>query len=267
MSARLPAFELVRQAAASSGQGAGGLVLLHGFLGSPATWREVVSALPGHLPVALAWLPGHGPAPWTSPGDFIQTADAIADAIPFAARVWIVGYSLGGRLALTMALRRPDRIAGAVLVGAHPGLRDERERRARMERDALQAERLVVGGLPAFVAAWEALPLFASQAALPEAVRAEQRAARCTHDPPSVADALRRLGLGAMPPLWDALPSAVARLRFVAGALDAKFVALAREAADRTTKADAVVIPGAGHNVALEAPLALAQTITEVMAR
>src|SRR5262249_886641 len=138
-----------------------------------------------------------------------------------------VGYSMGARVVLALATRYPSRVAQAVLVGVHPGLLDVAERRARAERDDAQARAVEQGGLQRFVDAWERLPLFASQALLPEDVRARRRSERLGHTHAGIAWALRNLGLGRMPPLWSS-ESMVAPILLVTGELDTKFTRLAR---------------------------------------
>lgn len=234
-------------------------VHLHGFLGSPALWNPL---LVPEAPMAVVTLPGHGPAPWIPAGArFTDVTDALVSALPFARPAWLVGYSMGARLALTMLLRHPDRFAGAVLVGVDPGLRTESERATRSAWDESQAHALEAHGLETFVSAWEALPLFATQSRLPASVQAQQRAERLGHTASGLAWAMRTLGLASMPPLWDALKTCPRPLHLVSGARDDKFTALGRAIADTAPQAVHHVIPDAGHNVVLEAPAALAAIV------
>lgn len=225
----------------------------------------MLATLPERGPVALAELPGHGPAPVVIGGArFVEIADALVEALPFDEPTWLAGYSMGGRLALTMAARRPDRVLGAVVVGANPGLSSAEERDARARWDDEQAERLEQDGLACFVEAWETLPLFASQATQPADVLAKQKAQRLDQTSPGLAWAMRALGLGRMPPVWDALPTT--RLLAVAGGLDAKFSAYAMTIARTSKNASVVIVPGVGHNVGLEAPGTLARLIDGALA-
>jgi 2-succinyl-6-hydroxy-2,4-cyclohexadiene-1-carboxylate synthase len=243
------------------------LVFVHGFLGSPAMWQGVVDALGRPQGVHLATLPGHGlsaNAATLRETSFEQAVDALAAEIPIERAVWI-GYSMGARVVLSLAARHPSRVAQAVLVGVHPGLLDEDERRARAERDEAHATSVEKDGLERFIGAWERLPLFASQALLPADVRARRCAERHAHTPRGIAWALRTLGLGRMRPMWNA-EHIVAPLLFVTGELDTKFTRVARAferhaLARGGPRVASVVIPSAGHDVALECPEALAKTI------
>jgi 2-succinyl-6-hydroxy-2,4-cyclohexadiene-1-carboxylate synthase len=244
-------------------KGAGGppLVLLHGFLGTPAAWGAVLEALPHHGLAWCPWLPGHGPAPpW--PRSWDETAQALADGLPAGAV--LAGYSLGARLSLAAALRRPGRARATLLVGGHVGPADVVERAERGALDAERAAALRTGELAAFVAAWEALPLFATQRALPEATQTHQRAARRSHDPQALAWAFEVAGLAQMPDLRAGVAAARQPLRFLTGALDARFGALAASLAHPPWVTHTIV-PGVGHNLLLEAPAAVAASLVDLM--
>lgn len=240
-------------------QGAGGppLVLLHGFLGGPAAWDEVLAALPHHGPVWCPWLPGHGPAP-PAPASWDAAVRSLATALPEGAVV--AGYSLGARLALDAALRHPGRLRGTLLVGGHVGLVDAGERAERARLDAQRAAALRSGPLQAFVDDWEALPLFASQRRLPAPLQSRQRAARLAHDPQALAWAFDVAGLAQMPDLRPALAAARQPLCFLTGELDARFGALAASLAQPPWVAHRIV-RRAGHNLLLEAPTEVAAAL------
>lgn len=244
-------------------KGAGGppLVLLHGFLGAPASWQAVLDAMPHHGPVWCPWLPGHGPAA-PAPSSWAATVQALAAALPEGAV--LAGYSLGARLALAAALQPGTALRATVLVGGHVGLASAAEREDRAVIDAYRAAALRKGPLADFVADWEAQPLFASQQALPAALQAQQRAQRLAHDAQALAWAFDVAGLACMPDLRPQVAAARQALHFLTGALDARFTALAATLVQPPWVTH-TVMPGAGHNLLLEAPAAVAASLGDWM--
>lgn len=246
-----------------------GLVLLHGFLGSGASWRTVLAdprLADSRLAGAAAWtpdLPGHGACP--APESFAGAVERLAGEIAarFSSPVVLAGYSLGGRLALGLLAAFPQLFAAALLIGASPGL-DAAERPARAAADAAAADRLRAEGLPSFLAAWREQPLFASQARLPAALLAEQRILNDVHSPEPLAAALERLSPGLMPDLRPRLAAIAAPVALLVGSEDAKFLALARQMSEKLPNARLEVAPGAGHNVVLEAPGVVAAALARL---
>lgn len=234
-------------------------VLLHGYAGSPAAWDEVRAALPSGSRVLCPALVGH--APDTGPArDFESEIARLARLIAAAGleHAHLCGYSLGGRLALGLLIRHPGLFSRATLIGAHPGLPEgdpvRLERAAADERWATIAERQ---GAAAFADQWAAQPLFASQRALAPEVAAKQAAARARLDGKALAAAMRALSLARMPDWGPSLTGVALPVQLIAGALDDKFVALARAMAGRIPGARLTIVPGAGHNVLIERPSAI----------
>ncbi len=239
------------------------LVLLHGFAGAPEVWDAVRAALRGgasvHPPACL----GHGEARDVEADGFDAEVDRLArgiEAATDAPRV-VAGYSMGGRLALGVAARHPHLVARVVAIGAHPGLEDPREREARRDGDEAWAHRLETGGIEAFIEAWEAQAIFATQARVDRAARDAQRRIRASQSPAGLARSLRTCGLGAMPPLLGRLAELALPIDLVVGAEDPKFLGVAAVFRSRVPRARLAVVPGAGHNVPLEAPEALARIL------
>jgi 2-succinyl-6-hydroxy-2,4-cyclohexadiene-1-carboxylate synthase len=141
----------------------------------------------------------------------------------------LAGYSLGARLALGIAVRHPERVSRLTLVGAHPGLASDTERDERRRSDQRWIELLETCGIDAFVDAWSAQPLFASERRLPEALRSARRKERLGHDPKELARSLRITGLAEMPNFRPRLGEIRAPVTLMTGELDAKFSALAEE--------------------------------------
>ena len=237
----------------------------HGFLGLPSMWRDVHRAL-GEPVAESTILPGHGPEPWfpPPPGGFFAAVDAIASSFPFSNPAIVVGYSMGARLALALALRHPHVVKSAVLVGVDPGIEDESERAARCAWEDEWATRASSLDAAAFADAWAALPIFESQTDLPEEKKTALRKQRTSHTPRGIAWAMRSLGTGRMPSLWNDLAASRTRVTLVTGSCDAKFTEKSRAICDRAKNARHVVADRAGHNVVLEAPEIVARAIEEI---
>ena len=242
------------------------LVLLHGFTGSSETWDSLQRALASDAGAIAVDLTGHGrsgtpedPARYALP----RLADDLAcvlDALSLH-RAVVLGYSLGGRAALHLALRHPERVAALVLESASPGLVDPAERAARRAADAALADAIERDGVAAFVERWERLPLWASQATLPAETRAGLRAQRLRNHPRGLANSLRGAGAGVEPPVHERLGALDVPTLLIAGALDAKYVAIAESLERIMPRARGVVVPGAGHAVHLERPAAFAAAV------
>ena len=211
-------------------------------------------------------LPGHGGfAGESDPEDF--TLDATLSGIAAARRGLgpIVGYSMGGRIALHLAARSPETVTHLVLESASPGLATPGERAERRAADEALARRIVSGGVSAFVDEWEALALFASQQELPAAAWEALRHRRLSNDARSLAESLRGIGTGALPSLWDRLPYIAVPTLIVVGELDEKFRAIGEEMVKALPRADLSVVAGAGHAVHVERPRAWCEAVTSFL--
>ncbi len=240
------------------------VVMLHGFTGTPSSWDGVVSVLPSGAAVRVPALPGHAPGRRFPPGDtFGAVVRRFCGEIEKENRgpVHLVGYSMGGRIALGMLLERPDLFARATLIGVHPGLCTRKERIERRRADAEWIRILREEGIEAFVDLWERQPLFASQDRLDPAVLERQRKIRLAHDPSGLAAALEVLGLAEMPDTRPGLAGIGVPVDLVAGERDRKFRAAAEEMAELLPRGRVRVVPGCGHNVPLEDPDACARLL------
>jgi len=247
------------------------LVLLHGFTGTGEFWLPVANRLPRRRCI-FPDLPGHGGTNAPGPAGewrLDRAADEVAQLLDRLGveRFTLAGYSMGGRLALSLALRHPDRVAALVLIGATPGIEDESERAARAKADATLADSIERDGIEAFSRAWEANPLFATQAEMDEPLRASMRAQRLAQDPAKLAAALRAFGTGEQPPVHDKLAQLAMPVLAMAGELDPKFSAIAAAMAARIPGAAVRIVPGAGHAVPLERATECAQEIETFLTR
>jgi 2-succinyl-6-hydroxy-2,4-cyclohexadiene-1-carboxylate synthase len=239
-------------------------VLLHGFAGSAGEWDgELVDGLAGAgLAPVLVDLPGHGADTGvTDPAAFTLGA---ALARTEAAGEWpadLIGYSMGGRLALHFAAAHPGRVRRLVLESSSPGLEIESERAERRAADEELAARIESEGIEWFVDHWESQPMFEARRRLDPGVWLRRRNLRLRNDPKSLAAALRGLGTGALPSLWDRLERLDLPTLLVVGERDAKFAATAERMARAMPRARIARIPGAGHTVHLEAPSAWLEAV------
>jgi 2-succinyl-6-hydroxy-2,4-cyclohexadiene-1-carboxylate synthase len=233
------------------------LLLLHGFTQTGRGWDEVVRHLVGETYRPLAPdLRGHGAAGSRRP---IDMDACVRDVVGLAGRRFaLAGYSMGGRIALRVALAHPKRVSRLVLVSTTAGIDDAAERAERRAREEQLASWIEQHTIAEFADRWGAQPLFAGQS--PE-VAAAARADRLDNDPAHLAASLRGIGTGAMQPLWDRLAELTMPVAVLAGERDAKFVALAQRLAGALPRATLAIVPGAGHALALEAPVAVAAAI------
>jgi 2-succinyl-6-hydroxy-2,4-cyclohexadiene-1-carboxylate synthase len=243
--------------------------LLHGFTGSPRSFEPLLAELGPRLRRLRALRPallGHERA-LPSVSRFEQEVDRLAERILRAgfSGAHLCGYSLGARVALGLLARYPFSFRGATLIGVHPGLGDPAERAARAGRDERWCELLARQGVRAFSRAWEAQPLFASQARLAPERLAAQRAVRESHRAAGLLRSLRVTGLGQMPDYRGVLATLRMPVQLVVGADDAKFSVLAREIVQICPPATLDIIPGVGHNVPLEAPGELSHVLTRAL--
>jgi 2-succinyl-6-hydroxy-2,4-cyclohexadiene-1-carboxylate synthase len=232
------------------------LLFLHGFTGAPSSWDAVVERLPAQK-IVRPWLPGHGPSAARATS-WAQTVAQLAELAREHAPVHLVGYSMGGRLAWDLLAREPS-IAGATLIGAHPGLQNDHERTMRAASDARWAELLEREGIEPFLAAWEALPIWSSQDRLPALIRDRQRILRRSHHAHALAEAMRTLGLANMPAIDTR--SIEKPITLVAGQLDATHRQMAERLASSMPNARLAIVPHVGHNVVLERPEAIAELL------
>jgi 2-succinyl-6-hydroxy-2,4-cyclohexadiene-1-carboxylate synthase len=224
------------------------IVFLHGFAGTASHWSGVIECLPPERfePIALDIAAAEPLTP-----DGVAELVAASTAETFA----LVGYSMGGRLALHAALAMPERISRLVLVSTSAGISDPHERAARQAADDALAESIEQSSIDSFIERWAATPLFARDPEwVTEAVAADER--RC--DTAALAACLRTLGQGAMEPMWGRLGELTMPTAILAGERDGVYVAAAERLAGAIRSSRLVLVRGAGHRIALEAPVAVA---------
>jgi 2-succinyl-6-hydroxy-2,4-cyclohexadiene-1-carboxylate synthase len=228
------------------------VILLHGFTHTGRSWDPVIEALGERYRPIAPDIRGHGAASDRRP---ITLEAVIGDIGSLASGSFtLVGYSMGGRIALHVAHALPERVQRLVLIGASPGIADRAEREARREADNRLADRIEHMAIEEFAREWASNPVLEGQ---PCWLHED----RLRGTPASLAQALRGLGTGALPALWDRLAELRMPVVLVVGERDQKFRAIAQEMADAISGARVVVLRGVGHAVHLEAPQAVADLI------
>ncbi len=247
------------------------LLLLHGFTGSSANWQQQVGVLAPYCQTITVDLLGHGQTAAPTDPTLYTIAAAAADLATLLVAVApgpvnLLGYSMGGRLALYFSLTYGHLVGKLILESASPGLATADERQARKVSDEQLADRIEAQGIAAFVEQWEALPLFASQRALPAAVQAHLRELRLRSRPHGLANSLRGMGTGVQPSLWSQLPTLTMPTLLLAGALDTKFCTIAQQMGQQLPNATLAIVPDAGHTLHLEQPVVFQQLVAQFLA-
>ena len=245
------------------------LVCLHGFLGTPDSFQDVAEWLGRDVELYAPALFGHsGYREAALSCDFegeiarlISQIERRAAGVP----IHLAGYSLGARLALGLLVRAPRLFHSATLISARRGLDTTAEREQRWVSDQGWAQRLRDTPLSSFLDAWESQPIFASMLRLAPHRLHRLREQRLRHDPEALARALLGLTLAKMPSFCDELTQIAAPVTLVAGALDPKFVELGEDLRSRLPNGNLVVVDGAGHQLLIERPDAVAAAIVEGM--
>lgn len=240
---------------AYTSQGSGEvLILLHGFTGSSLTWEKYITKWRESYQVITIDLPGHGKS-------FAKPQKTMSELSKDLARIFkflhikqahLLGYSMGGRVALSFAMEYPELVHSLILESASPGITDVTERKVRQEADIALAERIKTDGIEEFVNYWEDIELFASQKRLDEHVQETIRQERLSHTELGLANSLLSTGTGVQPSWWDRLVEIDYPVLLIVGSLDKKFVELNEKMVKLISIAEIITVLDAGHAVHVE---------------
>jgi 2-succinyl-6-hydroxy-2,4-cyclohexadiene-1-carboxylate synthase len=242
------------------------LVLLHGFTGDTTTWSPVRESLRKHGKTIALDLVGHGKSPKPEDVDEYKMAACVEQVVAALDKrglraCWFVGYSMGGRVAVTLAAHHPERVAGLILESTSPGIEDATIRAARIKEDADLAEGITAWGVSAFVEQWLEKPMFAGLKKLSSAEQATQRTQRLRNSPVGLANSLRGMGSGSMDPVWDRIQTLRMPVLILAGQQDAKFVETAKRMHALLPHAQLHLFSGAGHTPHVTDPAAWSKQV------
>ncbi|NKE08011.1 2-succinyl-6-hydroxy-2,4-cyclohexadiene-1-carboxylate synthase [Mesobacillus selenatarsenatis] len=233
------------------------LVLLHGFTGAASTWKPFCPIWGQHSTLLMVDLIGHGET--ESPGDIARydIKKAAMDLKELLDQLGIekadfLGYSMGGRTAITFASLFPERVRKLLLESTTPGMVNYEDREARIQQDHKLADKIENEGLERFIDFWESIPLFKSQLNLPTELREQIRSQRLRNDPVGLANSLRGMGTGVQPSWWDKLEVFGFETLLITGELDEKFCRIATDMASRLPNPTHLTINGCGHAIHVE---------------
>ncbi len=246
------------------------LVLLHGFTGNASSWRKLKPHFEGITNVFAIDIVGHGKtdAPEDVSRYTIESAARDIDLIfeqMGIEQTNILGYSMGGRLALTFALKYPNRVEKLILESASPGLEEEEQRAARRIQDEKLAIRILEEGIPSFIDYWENIPLFGTQKRLAENIQEEIRNQRLTNSQIGIVNSLKGMGTGSQPSWWNQLDELSMPVLLLTGNLDEKFCQIADRMQGIMKNARRITISECGHAIHVEKPKIFGTIVSEFL--
>ncbi|MEO6862916.1 MAG: 2-succinyl-6-hydroxy-2,4-cyclohexadiene-1-carboxylate synthase [Microcoleus sp.] len=231
------------------------ILFLHGFTGNNQDFSSVISLLSKNYCCLAVDLPGHGQTRVIgeeSCYNMSNTAQALIDLLDDLQidKCLLLGYSMGGRLALYMTLHFPERFEKVVLESASPGLKSEKDRSHRRQADSQTAQNLENSNIKDFILNWYDRPLFKSLKKSPKFDQLIE--ARLANNPLELAKSLRNMGTGHQPSLWEKLAQNQISLLLLAGEDDDKFTTINAEITSLCPAATLKIIPNSGHNIHFE---------------
>ncbi|MFC7686738.1 2-succinyl-6-hydroxy-2,4-cyclohexadiene-1-carboxylate synthase [Ureibacillus sp. GCM10028918] len=245
------------------------IIMLHGFTGSVATWDKVAVSITDYRIIAIDLI-GHGQtdsphdvAAYTMEEQVLQL-DEVFQQLNLH-RVILLGYSMGGRVALSYAKTFPNRVSQLILESASPGLKFEEERTIRRSSDESLANQIQINGIESFVNKWENIPLFDTQKKLPSDVQLAVREERLSQSEVGLANSLRGMGTGAQNSLWSNLGEINIPVTLITGELDKKFCIIAEEMQALLQKARHVIVNDVGHAIHVENPEQFATIVKDAI--
>lgn len=232
------------------------LLLLHGFTGTSHTWHFLMDTLSHSYTIMTIDLPGHGQTKSKSFKSMVSCCDDLKQLLVYNGfdKVHLLGYSLGGRTALSFSILYPEMVSSLILESASPGLKTLEERDVRQTQDEILARKIELEGIVNFVNYWESIALFSSQLELPQSVQQSIRQERLSQSPQGLALSLRAMGTGKQPSWWHRLSEIKQPVCLIVGELDPKFVDINKDMIESIPTAYINIVAESGHAIHLEQP-------------
>lgn len=246
------------------------MVFLHGFTGSSKTWEPIIKQLPTSIRCIAVDLLGHGKTESPQQSERYQMREQVLDLHALLNSLHItdftlVGYSMGGRIALAYALTYPEHVKRLVLESASPGIESVDEQQIRIKADESLANKIAQEGLDAFIDFWQDIPLFQSQKNLPVIKRQAIRQERLQQSSVGLVNSLKGMGTGRQPSYWSQLGNLNMPVIFITGEFDQKFHMIAQQMTKSIARNQHIEVLGVGHAIHVENPVQFATIIMEQM--
>lgn len=247
------------------------IVLLHGFTGCIANWNHILAEFPQHQLVLIDII-GHGKTESPSDPSRYEMNEVVKDIVDILDtlsinRANILGYSMGGRLALSVAASFPERVKTLILESSSPGLNTPEERHNRKVSDEKLAEEILSHGVEKFVQRWEEIPLFSTQDQLSLETKQKLRLLRLQNNPVGLANSLIGMGTGSQPSWWEQLPSIEIPVLLLCGEWDIKFCDIAKNMHKYLPTSYLKEINHAGHTIHVEQPRIFGKIVSEFLSQ
>lgn len=236
------------------------LLVLHGFTGSIQSWNPFIEEWSKQFTLILVDLLGHGQTDHPPDSKRYSTECATLDLQTIlntlgVGKTHVLGYSMGGRLALSFTIMFPNSVQSLILESSSPGLSEKKERTDREANDYKLASKIEQEGIEAFIDYWEGLPLFRSQQdILSFDKRQRLRRERLKNDVAGLGNSLRGFGTGVQPSWWEHLQTLQIPVLLIVGEDDKKFCRINNEMNKRLPNSKIIVVKDAGHTIHLEQP-------------
>ncbi|WP_179194864.1 2-succinyl-6-hydroxy-2,4-cyclohexadiene-1-carboxylate synthase [Bacillus sp. EAC] len=246
------------------------ILLLHGFTGSKETWANLINRLKQNFHVIAIDLLGHGETESPNHEGRYMMEPAAKDLYDFLTKkqietVHLLGYSMGGRLALYFALAYQNKIRSLILESCTAGLISDEDRIMRIKQDHDLSSLILNKGIESFVDYWENIPLFSSQKSLPRNIQENIKIGRLNQSPIGLSNSLKGMGTGVQPSLWNRLISLESKTLLVCGEFDEKFCLIMGKMNDKIVNSEIIKIPSAGHAIHVEQSEIFATIVSEFL--
>jgi len=246
------------------------ILFLHGFTGSAEDWFDVFEQMPEKYNVAAIDLIGHGKSDAPGNADYYNT-ESIVSQIKFVKdhltpnKIFLAGYSMGGRASLSFAIAHPDDLKGLIIESSSAGIKNDDERKKRFETDLQLAQYIENHTMEEFIETWSDQELFNTQRRFSNDKLKKLKKKKYTNSKIGMANSLRGFSTGIMPPLQDQLKKIPVKVLLITGDLDSKFTGINARIAKRFLKAKHKIVKNSGHNTHLEEQKRFLEIVTNYL--